>query len=71
MTPNSGVAHLLGRLAVVEDRVRRAVALGVETDPRPDDPFRGLYLTEDAVARVLAGRLAPSVPDAAACSIRR
>jgi len=57
------LAHLLGRLAVVEERVRRAVAARRELDVQPDDPFRGLYLSEEAVGRVLAGRLVPAAPD--------
>ncbi|MGH4025915.1 MAG: ATP-binding protein, partial [Pseudonocardiaceae bacterium] len=57
------LAHLLGRLAVVEERVRRSVAAQREFDPQPDDPFRGLYLSEEAVQRVLAGRLAAAEPD--------
>ncbi|MGH3797720.1 MAG: ATP-binding protein [Pseudonocardiaceae bacterium] len=57
------LAHLLGRLAVVEERVRRAVAVRRELDPQPDDPFRGLYLSDEAVERVLAGRLTAAEPD--------
>ncbi|MGH3755305.1 MAG: ATP-binding protein, partial [Pseudonocardiaceae bacterium] len=63
MSPDPGLVHLLGRLAVVEERVRRAVALRRDADPQPDDPFRGLYLSEEAVARVLAARLVPATPD--------
>ena len=63
MSADPGLAHLLGRLAVVEERVRRAVAGRRELDPQPDDPFRGLYLSEEAVERVLAGRLAAAEPD--------
>ena len=60
---DASLTHLLGRLAVVELRVRRAVAARRELDPQPDDPFRGLYLSDEAVERVLAGRLAPAEPD--------
>ena len=49
-------AHLLGRLAVVEARVRMAVASRRRADPLPDDGFRGLYLADDQVDRLLDGR---------------
>jgi hypothetical protein len=53
--------HLLGRLAAVEDRVRRAVSDRRSVDPRPDDPFRGLYVTEaDAAALLERGPSAAS-----------
>src|SRR5687768_4626863 len=55
---------MMARLAVVEARVRRAVALRRGTDPNPDDPFRGLYLSDEAVALVLDGDRAPLAPDA-------
>jgi hypothetical protein len=57
VTPSVG--HLLARLRVIEARVRAAVARRRSADPNPDDPFRGLYLTEDDVERLLAGRAAP------------
>ncbi|WP_046779463.1 ATP-binding protein [Streptomyces yangpuensis] len=43
------------RLRLVEDRVRHAVALRRSVDPDPDDPYRGQYLTPEAVARILDG----------------
>ena len=61
--PAPGLRHLLGRLALVEARVRRAVAERRADDPTPEDPFRGLYLTPDAVARVLSLVRAPLRPD--------
>ncbi len=63
MSTDPGLAHLLGRLAVVEERVRRAMAGRREDDPQPDDPFRGLYLSDEAVERMLADRLTPAEPD--------
>lgn len=48
-----GRAYLAARLALVEGRVRTAVASRRESDPAPDDPFRGLYLSDDAVAWLL------------------
>src|SRR5688572_13911324 len=56
--------HLLGRLTLVEARIRRAVDLRRADDPAPDDPFRGLYLTPEAIDRVLAHGPAPLAPDA-------
>ncbi|MBO9556673.1 ATP-binding protein [Cellulomonas sp.] len=59
-------AHLLGRLAVVEERVRLLVARRRADDPQPDDPFRGLYLSDETVDRLLAGPAAEAEPDAVA-----
>ncbi|MEU0357512.1 ATP-binding protein [Streptomyces cyaneofuscatus] len=50
------VEVLWERLARVEGRVRQAVAARRATDPEPDDPYRGQYLTPDAVERVLESR---------------
>ncbi|RLV69720.1 AAA ATPase central domain protein [Streptomyces sp. CBMAI 2042] len=50
------VEVLWERLARVEERVRQAVAARRATDPEPDDPYRGQYLTPDAVERVLESR---------------
>lgn len=48
-----GVRYLLDRVGLIEDRVRALVAHRRQDDPAPDDPFRGLYLTEDAIQRIL------------------
>ena len=53
MTTRS-LAHLLGRLGVIEERIRLLVATRRTTDPAPDDPFRGLYLSDEVVDRLLA-----------------
>ncbi|WKX16185.1 ATP-binding protein [Streptomyces sp. NL15-2K] len=45
--------HLWTRLRAVEERVRRAVAVRRAVDPDPDDPYRGQYLSPEAVARIL------------------
>ena len=58
MEPRS-LAHLLGRLGVLEDRIRSLVADRRSEDPSPDDPFRGLYLSDDAVDRLLASPREP------------
>ena len=64
----ASLAHLLGRLAVVESRVRSLVASRRAGDPNPDDPFRGLYLSEDQVERLLAAR-EPPAPDTEAAGL--
>ncbi|MDN0200544.1 ATP-binding protein [Streptomyces sp. S.PNR 29] len=45
--------HLWVRLGAVEERVRHAVAVRRAADPDPDDPYRGQYLSPEAVARIL------------------
>ncbi|MFF2324767.1 MULTISPECIES: ATP-binding protein [unclassified Streptomyces] len=52
----TAVEDLWERLKHVEDRVRHAVAARRATDPDPDDPYRGQYLTPQAVERVLESR---------------
>jgi ATPase family associated with various cellular activities (AAA) len=59
----AGLVHLLARLSLVEERVRRAVGERRTGDPQPDDPFRGLYLSDEAVARVLDAAGGPLSPD--------
>ena len=55
MTPNElSLAHLLARVEAIEARVRAAVARRRAVDPTPDDPFRGLYIGDDDVERLLA-----------------
>lgn len=57
------IDHLLARLGVVEQRVRDLVAERRAVDPQPDDPFRGLYFSEDMVTRLLeSGPPAPRPP---------
>ncbi|MEV1067059.1 ATP-binding protein [Streptomyces sp. NPDC050263] len=53
----------MDRVVLVEERVRRAVAARRQTDPNPDDAFRGLYLTDDAVDRLLNTPPRPAAPD--------
>ncbi|MFW6187374.1 MAG: ATP-binding protein, partial [Actinomycetota bacterium] len=65
MTDGASRAHLLGRVGVVEERIRLLVAERRAEDPQPDDPFRGLYLSEEAVDRLLGtvpGTPRPVVP---------
>ncbi|MFE4048395.1 ATP-binding protein [Streptomyces sp. YIM B13518] len=49
----AGPDVLWARLGAVERRVREAVAVRRDADPDPDDPYRGQYLTPEAVARIL------------------
>ncbi|MEU6985064.1 AAA family ATPase [Streptomyces sp. NPDC046324] len=49
----AGLTHLWERLARVELRVRDAVAARHATDPAPDDPYRGQYLTPEGAERIL------------------
>ena len=64
--PAAGEADLLylwARLGAVEWRVRQALAAATADDPDPHDPYRGLYLTAEAVQRVLdAPRQPPLFP---------
>ena len=61
---DASTTHLLDRVGVVEDRVRRLIAFRRATDPQPDDPFRGLYITDAMADRLLAGERGTS-PDSA------
>ncbi|MFG2481872.1 ATP-binding protein [Streptomyces virginiae] len=54
--------YLWTRLQLVEERVRRAVELRRAVDPDPDDPYRGQYLTPEAVARILDAPHGPGLP---------
>jgi hypothetical protein len=56
----------LHRLELVEARVRAAVARRRTTDPETDDRFRGLYISQTHVDRLLADRSLPPAPDPAA-----
>ncbi|WP_309117397.1 ATP-binding protein [Saccharothrix sp.] len=60
---NTGsLPHLFSRLAALERRIREAVAARRQADPNPDDPFRGLYLSDEAIEALLASRREPFVP---------
>ncbi|MGP8297340.1 ATP-binding protein [Streptomyces inhibens] len=55
---------LLARLALVQSRIQRAVTARAECDPQPpDDPFRGLYLSDELAPHMLRGTPAPLPPD--------
>lgn len=40
-SPSADIEELWERLGDIERRVRHAVALRQETDPEPNDPYRG------------------------------
>ncbi|MGW0436448.1 AAA family ATPase [Micromonospora sp. NPDC003197] len=50
---------LLRRLQHLEQAVRTAVAQRRDTDPNPDDPFRGLYLSDEMLDATLASGRGP------------
>jgi hypothetical protein len=60
-TRSAGLAHVFSRIWLVEVRVRALVEHRRQDDPAPDDPFRGLYLTDEDVDRLLAAR-SPYLP---------
>ena len=62
MTDDASVRHLLRRLALVEERVRALVAARRAVDPAPDDPIRGLYLSDATIDATLDGRPPGRVP---------
>jgi len=61
-----GLDYLHRRVSLVEDRIRATVGRRRQTDPAPDDPFRGLYISEDTVDRLLDGPSQEPSPDSAA-----
>jgi len=64
------VIHVLRRLELIEARVRAAVARRRTTDPETDDRFRGLYISQAHVDRLLAEKAGPAPPDASAAKAR-
>ena len=56
--PGVGLDYLFRRVGLVEARVRALVAHRRQDDPNPEDPFRGLYLSDEAADRLLR----PGVP---------
>jgi len=63
---DASLGYLLRRVGLVEDRIRALVLHRRADDPAPDDPFRGLYLTEEVVDQLLAPGDRPPRPDWAA-----
>ncbi|MGX7673805.1 ATP-binding protein [Plantactinospora sp. DSM 117369] len=54
MSGVDGIGYLWDRLGLVATRVARLVADRRRDDSRPDDPFRGLYLSADDADRLVA-----------------
>ena len=67
---DASLMHVLRRLELIEARVRAAVARRRTTDPETDDRFRGLYISQAHVDRLLAEKSAPPPPDAGAAQAR-
>jgi hypothetical protein len=63
MTGDASLDYLRGRLTVLERRVRKAIAVRRASDENPDDRFRGLYVGESDVDRLLRGRDEAPPPD--------
>ncbi|HKS44899.1 MAG TPA: ATP-binding protein [Amycolatopsis sp.] len=59
MNTEASLLHVLDRLVWLERRIRAAVAARRAADPHPDDPFRGLYLSEEAIDALLEARREP------------
>jgi hypothetical protein len=55
---------------LIEARVRAAVARRRATDPETDDRFRGLYISQVHVDRLLAQKSVPASPDSGAAQAR-
>ena len=67
---DASLVHVLRRLELIEARVRAAVARRRTTDPETDDRFRGLYISQAHVDRLLAPKAVPTAPDAGAARAR-
>ncbi len=63
---DESLGYLLRRVGLVEDRIRALVTHRRADDPAPDDPFRGLYLTDEVVDLLLSPSREPPQPDRAA-----
>ncbi|MEU9846868.1 ATP-binding protein [Streptomyces sp. NPDC047985] len=59
---DANLRHLLARAAAVEQRIRSAVEARQFSDPDPDDAFRGLYLTDETITRLLDSKETRAFP---------
>jgi hypothetical protein len=66
---DSSLAHLFGRLQVVEARARAAVWTRRARDSRPDDRFRGLYISDEEIDQLLGDRHTPQPRSSTADSV--
>lgn len=55
MSHPPSLVHLLGRLGILEQRVRTAVDRRRAADPDPNDPVRGLYVSDEQIDDLLDG----------------
>ncbi|TQK44172.1 ATPase family protein associated with various cellular activities (AAA) [Streptomyces sp. SLBN-118] len=60
-----GLVHLIERIRLLEGRIRRTIDARRQGDPDPGDPFRGTYLSDDVVQRLLDHADRAAFPDAA------
>jgi AAA+ superfamily predicted ATPase len=65
MDTSDSTRHLLARVQLVEEKVRALMAHRRKSDPVPDDPFRGLYLSDEVVDALLRRGPAPSLDNSA------
>jgi len=64
--PAGSGGHLADRLAVLQRRVEQVVEIRRADDPAPDDPFRGLYVSDEVADGLLPPRQDVPVPPALA-----
>jgi ATPase family associated with various cellular activities (AAA) len=69
-TPDPSLLNVLRRIELIESRVRAAVGRRRSTDPETDDRFRGLYISQAHIDRLLAHKSEPIAPDADAARAR-
>lgn len=60
---DADLIYLEARLGLVEDRVRTLVEHRQADDPAPEDPFRGLYVSDAMAARLLVPGDRPPDPE--------
>jgi hypothetical protein len=73
LAADASIRHLYARLHALDEHVRGAVARRRAGIHGPDDPFRGLYVSEDDVDRLLSEPAdpLPALPDDAVRRIER
>ncbi|GAA2218929.1 ATP-binding protein [Micromonospora olivasterospora] len=68
-TEPPGTTYLRARLFLVEQRVRRAVATARAADPAPDDPLRGLHVSDEDAWRLVDDPVPPAPDEIAADAV--
>ena len=56
---HDSVRHLLGRIDALRFRVEATIEHRRSVDPAIDDPFLGLYLSDDVITRLLHSQWEP------------